>query len=955
MKPVFYLIFCFIYLQLQAQHPYYYTLNDENGLPSNEVYQVIQDDFGFIWIGCDAGLFRYDGFNFHAYTNSKQNSKSISNLKTDSKGNIWCQNFTGQIFKVTEDSLKIMYDAGLESKQFPAYLIDKNDKIWIANDGAVLVLDDKGKQLFKLKKEVMDVNSFYYFDLEEIKDDIVCVPPFGKTLHINKYNYTFKESQNHFKEEARSSLIKLDNKFYFLREILPNRNYLLHETDENGSLVNTFELPNSPGGFHYHLTKADNTFYLCGSDGIYILDENFKKKENTPNYFPGQKISYLYKDREGNLWATSLQDGIFIIPSTEIIVWNKTNSLISDNNISYIQSLENKIILGTYTGVLFTIDIQSKISEAFLKKPDTDTRAIRAIQKDGNKIYAAQGPFRIYDGDKKETIQLLNNSRDFSIRNDTIFYITTTRIGFYDIHKKQNTILLEKGGRKVCALKNSSSVYYATDNGFLEWKNGTLTEIKFKNKPVFTADLTIRHSEICVATQNSEILLLKNNSFRKLVIPELNNNTQIKSIYANDSLLIFAGSKGLTIYHFDSHISQTINFFDGLAFKEINKIILAENQIYLATLKGVVSFPIDYNSKNEIKPGIKITSVLNEHFVFDQFENIEAAYGDINLKINFISTSFRSRGSFHYEYRIKNFSDRWIKVNSSSPQVLIPFLPAGEFIFEVVAVNEDGVRSDKPAQISITVHAPYWQKWWFYGLLFLLVVFVLSFIFLLRIRYLHQKSESKNRVILSQLTALKAQMNPHFMYNTLNSIQDLILQNDIKSTNYYLSKFSTLMRMILKASQNNKISIDEEIEILEMYLSLEKLRFGEEFTYLVKAEFKNKMQAEIPSMILQPYVENAVKHGLLHKKGGKHLDIIFTEEENYFSVSISDNGIGRNKSAEIKERQTGKHASFATQALEKRIELLSEYDRKNYKVEITDLYHDNGNAAGTKVIVKIPF
>ena len=234
----------------------------------------------------------------------------------------------------------------------------------------------------------------------------------------------------------------------------------------------------------------------------------------------------------------------------------------------------------------------------------------------------------------------------------------------------------------------------------------------------------------------------------------------------------------------------------------------------------------------------------------------------------------------------------------------------------------------------------------------LLFIVIIALIFYSRLKYLKRKADLKNKLVGSQLTALKSQMNPHFMFNALNSIQDLMLHKDTKGSNLYISKFSNLMRKVLNASDQSSITLQEEIEILSLYLDLEKLRFGNEFTFELKLdEAIDPYSLTLPSMILQPFVENAIKHGLLHKKGEKKLSIQFILQEQLI-CEITDNGIGRKHAEKIKSRQN-RNASFATSATEKRIELLNSFDRVNYKFEIIDLI-ENGQAAGTKVRISLP-
>jgi LytS/YehU family sensor histidine kinase len=192
------------------------------------------------------------------------------------------------------------------------------------------------------------------------------------------------------------------------------------------------------------------------------------------------------------------------------------------------------------------------------------------------------------------------------------------------------------------------------------------------------------------------------------------------------------------------------------------------------------------------------------------------------------------------------------------------------------------------------------------------------------------------------------------MYNALNSIQALILNRDIENSNMYLSKFSNLMRKVLDASGKETINLHEEIEILQLYLDLEKLRFGDDLNFSIHINPEMDTYAiHLPAMLLQPYVENALKHGLLHKKGQKQLRISFAKKNQHLLCEITDNGVGRAKSDEIQRRRSKAHHSFATSANEKRLELLNTYGNMRYQVEIIDLY-EGTEARGTTVRIEIP-
>jgi sensor histidine kinase YesM len=190
-------------------------------------------------------------------------------------------------------------------------------------------------------------------------------------------------------------------------------------------------------------------------------------------------------------------------------------------------------------------------------------------------------------------------------------------------------------------------------------------------------------------------------------------------------------------------------------------------------------------------------------------------------------------------------------------------------------------------------------------------------------------------------------MNPHFLYNALNSIQDLILQQDIRATNKYLSMFSQLVRNILDASRHEFTSVAEELKLLQHYLELEKLRFDNDFSYEMKVDSSvDPDTLYVPSIFIQPYVENAIKHGLFHSKKEKELRIHFAVKDDQLHCTIADNGIGRERAQQM--RANSVHNSFATSATQRRLELLQAQYKHAFSLTITDEYRE-GQPVGTTV------
>ena len=248
------------------------------------------------------------------------------------------------------------------------------------------------------------------------------------------------------------------------------------------------------------------------------------------------------------------------------------------------------------------------------------------------------------------------------------------------------------------------------------------------------------------------------------------------------------------------------------------------------------------------------------------------------------------------------------------------------------------------------------------GLIALFSIFIFNRLKLIRKQkkkldnaYEQLEESKKNELAVSNLKALQSQMNPHFIFNALNSVQDLVLLQDIRNSNKYLGKFSDLIRKILLSSKEQFITLEEEVEILSLYLDLEKLRFGEDFVIDLQCNVSEKQQDEImlPAMFIQPYIENAIKHGLFHKEGKKELMVHFNIKNNALECIIKDNGIGQKKAAEFKQKRLHLHTGFSTEAINERIRLLNQTSDQKIELEVEDLF-ENEIAVGTKITLHFP-
>jgi LytS/YehU family sensor histidine kinase len=286
-------------------------------------------------------------------------------------------------------------------------------------------------------------------------------------------------------------------------------------------------------------------------------------------------------------------------------------------------------------------------------------------------------------------------------------------------------------------------------------------------------------------------------------------------------------------------------------------------------------------------------------------------------------------------------------------------LKSGDYEFRVKASNYDGEWNEKYTTLKIHIATPFYKTWWFILCSVIVIFTTIYFIYSYKIK--ENKEKEALRILYNkelaqlELKALRAQINPHFLFNSLNSINNFILKNDTKKASRYLVKFSQLVRSILNHSSTSLISLEEELQTIELYMLIEGMRFNDQFSYKINTNSSiNTSSISIPSLLLQPYVENAIWHGLLHKEGEKKITISIEKiNEHSISIEINDNGIGRKRVQEINNlSQKGK--SFGMQIGEDRLKLIKQSTGQMAQVDVVDSYDEHNIGNGTTIKIIIP-
>lgn len=957
----------FLSIRLLGQFPYHYNLNEESGLPSSEVYQIRQDHFGYIWLGTDAGLFRYDGVWFKQFSYSKENGRSISGLHVDTKGNLWCQNFAGQIFRVEKDSLVLFKDFSNDMRVFPQFTVDHEGSVWISSEKYIKKFDSKGNLIIKISELNDNKDTVSWSDIEVDSKGQVFATAYNKGLcqiESRGKTYSLKWIQKNIQLVGRSLFDIVGDKVFLITENELGKKYIISELLKSGELK-SFE-PINLGLFVYTINAdSDGVLWVGTSDGIYPINNKLNRIDLSKAMFLNDKISNFYQDKESNIWISSLQNGIHVIPNQKLFLYDKENSALHDNYISSLSVNKfGELLIGTYSGIVYKLN-KSNTLERLHHTEGVNYRSVKKILPYKNGYLISRGPFSFVNS-TSEKIFYMKNARDFCVLNDTIYFTSSHTTGYVagldkiidgnDSYDENFITILSKSGRSIVEDGKGNKIFFAANDGVYEYSGQILKPLLYRGERINASMLEFANDRLWISTINQGFLSYKNGLMQaENKINSLVKGNRIKTFKILLQTIWVATEECLNKIDLVTKNHQCYNLTDGLLTKEINSIMFLDSSTYLATNKGLIQLPFHASSINLTRPEIKITDVIVNDSVIHLFKELDLNYDQNKLQIKFSSSCLRARGDFGYKYRLIGLDTSWTFLTAINNTIIFPSLPSGSFTFQVKAVNEDGVESNYADEIQLKIGKPFWETWWFYILIALGSALLVLFVALLIIRNIKRKAKAKNELVTSQLTAIRAQMNPHFMYNTLNSIQDLILKNEIKNTNYYLSKFSTLMRKILEFSEAEKILLEEEIEMLQNYLELEKLRFGNDFTFTFYiADDADVHRTMIPSLIIQPFVENAIKHGLLHKKGPKELYIAFNKVKDDIVVSIEDNGIGRKRSEEIKQRSQLQHKSFAVGATQKRLDLLNQEREHKIRLEIIDKYEKEVIAAGTLVKIYFP-
>jgi hypothetical protein len=532
-------------------------------------------------------------------------------------------------------------------------------------------------------------------------------------------------------------------------------------------------------------------------------------------------------------------------------------------------------------------------------------------------------------------------------------------------------------------------VYCAASNGLFRFDRvgNYLTKDKIGFPDIKVNTLTAdKENNLWIGTENGLYVMRPN---KQIFYFELDRNDYrskniLGLITGKDGSIWISTMKG--VYHIIKDQSNSLGFAifnygssEGLIDEEGNINAIYEDReqnIWVGTASGLAR--IDPSLKGVLfqyeLPKLQLTGIrlFMEEFDYSDYKvemdptlnvpiSIELPYNKNHVTFDFIGINLKDPLSVQYEYRLIGADEAW-SPRSNSNYATYSFLQPGEYTFQVRAMSKNNQWSII-REIKVTISPPFWLTWWFITLVVLAVFFIILYIFQSRIRALKQRQENeqlelKNRLLFLEQRSLNASMNRHFIFNSLNSIQYFINSSDKRSANKFLTNFAKLIRKNLDSSAGNNfiVTLQEEIERIELYLSLEKMRFAEKFEYIIEVSPDLDGESiEIPSMILQPFVENSIIHGILSIENEGLIKIRIFQELGEVVFEVTDNGVGIDISLQNKKSSgDGDHESKGVEITNRRIEILRKLTGENLMIiGPYQLNNEKGECLGTKVILKL--
>lgn len=981
-----------------GQSPLYYQYNTRNGLPSNKVLAVYQDLIGDVWIPSDKGITRFDGNNFKTFTIKDGLPTNEVFYATGIGDSTWICDYSKSLTYIKRDSV---YNQNIElegskTKVFRRryFKVDSSTILTTNGENSTIVrIDENGYKsigVLRLIKSIPEIKSKLperYLTWGYIAGSAkVCTGTdflliaIDSTVFVYNFNSGKTISRNvgfsMLGTASKTGLVDIypqifSNYFIFILD----KPHVLHYIDLTNFIHHTIDLkkyhPQYEGSIT-HVVEHDAILKITSTDNFYIELDTQMKVIDTFQWNIHQKINSINRDKSGNYWISTNNEGLILVPKY-LQKFKRLRLNFKTPDIINIYRDRGKWFLFDDKSNLYMTDLEynliKKIHLPELHKsyPEISNYWFYPDSTEGYYIASAYGVYYLLSDFTLQTIPSpqVSSNKDFYYNSEQRSLVIGAGGGLYVWNHKTNVVKAathHSAFVRISHVSKYNAGYWCTnDLGMIahyEQDRGLQQDTNINKKISFSTSVG---GKLVYAVEGEGVYQYNQHSKKRTLI------------LADDNFHYYLKSKDGFWVANNNYISK-VSYLNGdyrvvrkylntkwILYDEIYNISECDSEAFLLCDKGIIQMPdMSFNYvDSEFQHSCHVSSVSNggNNFYFNKTDTTFAhKYSNNSITIRFSSNSTSYLGNVHYMYSIAGEEDRWSLAENST--VSFPKLAPGryEIHFKACVDNLD-ICSDETTFFLIV--SPLWWQTVIFKL-FVLVVFlsIVVLLFMLRSRKIKanadQKVKLEREIAELELSALQSQMNPHFIFNSLTSIQSLMNSHEIETAENLLQNFSLLVRSYLELSRNKSISIEQEIKTLRLYTDMEQMRFDNSFDvryYIRNSSTKNQSDIHIPPMLIQPFVENAINHGLYHLENSDGcLKIFFLIQESYTIVIVDDNGVGR----KVAEKLRGKlFPAIGNNLISERISIINQSKQSKISLTIKDKTYSNMLPAGTRVILHI--
>jgi ligand-binding sensor domain-containing protein len=1004
---LFFIVLCSYFIT--AQNPPSLTLihiSESNGLSDNNIQAILKDKEGKVWVGTADGLNVLDGsimkkfFSVPGRANSIPSNKILS-LAEDTMGDTWMG--TGQGICCYQKNKQAFFSALPPPSEYGVSAIVNSTcflnatQLWCGTEGGLYLFDINTKKFTPYLNTTGDTKNNYRLCnnindllLDSDKNLWICTKDGLWKMDAGKKEFRKINGQpgdNFYHPLCFSVFESSDKKIW-----TGSWKYGLQQINKTtGSVIPYHKLPGAIGNVNCisELPTTDGKYLLLLNGELKAFDPFENKFVQLPKPLSLQQypdIKTIYRSEDGWLWLGTGNDGLFIAsPHAQHFEhhffdgsFTSQSVLLSEWNNDLLIGAEGTSLLKMYDSNWVVVkDFYHNIFPSPAGIPVFATLSL--VKENDNSWWIGTSAGLIHIDPKTNSRHwFIAGKKDSSslpadfvthihLDKEKQLWVFPWRQGVWKMDvKKEKFIKRCNGFVKQAGIEKKLVIADAAEDAAGNIWMGDIDEgiVLFEkssgqfSKP-FTKQLGEMYNTSKIYYRNgfmysyTDNLMLKwkdKSSIQKIPLPEGMNKELYDMAPDKNNNWWLAGKSGLIYFNEKQNSFKKFTTGDGLVSNNMNGTLYCRNNgdMLFATSTYCTQFSPEkllYNSNNAQK--VLLTAVyVNDSLIIPDSNAIELTYRQNNLLFQWALPSFTNPFANNYYCRLQGIDTSWRYVGNKG-EIQYANLSSGKYNILLKAASANGIESSNIISYQFIILLPYWKRWWFLTTVSALAALLLFWSVRKRITAIRRKAALQKEISELEMKALRAQMNPHFIFNSLNSIQECIVTKNTDAAYNYLSQFSKLVRRILENSGKVTVPITEELELMKWYMSLEKLRFTDEFEFTIQNKFSNT-DFEIPSMVIQPFIENALWHGLANKQGEKKLQLLVFESKDMVNIVIEDNGIGRKAAAGLPNRE-GK-TSMGLQIAKERLQHYSYAS----SVEIIDLMDTQGNACGTKVIIHLP-